>query len=53
MILFMSLPTILKPYSREIYGDKSLIQSLSKKRQELKFELRSEGYWTEEYDFEN
>ncbi len=40
-------------FPQEIYGDKSLINEFLKKRQELKFELQSEGYWVNEYDFDN
>ena len=36
-----------------IYSDHALIHEFQRKRQELKFELQSEGYWVEEYDFEN
>ena len=36
-----------------IYSDQSLINEFRKKRQELKFELQTEGYWVDEYDFEN
>jgi len=36
-----------------IYSDKSLIHEFHRKRQELKFELQSEGYWVEDYDFDN
>ena len=35
-----------------IYSDKSLIHEFHKKRHELRFELQSEGYWVEEYDFD-
>jgi hypothetical protein len=35
-----------------IYGDKALIHEFVKKRNELKFELQSEGYWVKEYDFD-
>ena len=37
----------------EIYGDKLIIREFTRKREQLKFELRSEGYWTEEYDFKD
>ena len=40
-------------YIQEIYGDESLINEFLKKRQELKFELQSEGYWVKEYNFDN
>ena len=36
-----------------IYSDETLINEFRRKRQELNFELRSEGYWTDEYDFHN
>ena len=39
-------------YLEEIYGDKTIIHEFLKKRSELEFELRSEGYWTDEYDFD-
>ena len=38
---------------QKIYGDESLIHEFEKKRQELKFELQCEGYWVDEYDFDN
>ena len=37
-------------YPKLIYGDEKLINEFRKKRHELNFELRSEGYWTNEYD---
>ena len=40
-------------YPEEIYGDHSLKNEFLKKRGQLEFELRSEGYWTGEYDFKN
>ena len=40
-------------FPEKIYADKKLIREFLKKRQELKFELQSEGYWVDEYDFEN
>ena len=30
-----------------------MINEFLKKREQLKFEIKSEGYWTEEYDFKN
>ena len=36
-----------------IYSDQSLIHEFERKRHELKFELQSEGYWVDEYDFDN
>tara|TARA_B100000287_G_scaffold399177_1_gene417192 strand:- start:136 stop:807 length:672 start_codon:yes stop_codon:yes gene_type:complete len=35
----------------QIYGDRLVIREFIKKREQLKFELTSEGYWTKEYDF--
>ena len=40
-------------YTDFIYGDDSIVHEFLKKRQELNFELRSEGYWTDDYDFDN
>jgi Mlc titration factor MtfA (ptsG expression regulator) len=37
----------------EIYGDRLIIREFTKKRGQLNFELRSEGYWTEEFDFKD
>ena len=34
-----------------IYGDKEIYNEFLKKRKMLEFELKSEGYWTSEYDF--
>ena len=34
-----------------IYGDQLIKREFLHKRKQLEFELRSEGYWTEEYDF--
>lgn len=34
-----------------IYSDQALIQEFLRKRKNLKFELQSEGYWVDEYDF--
>jgi len=39
--------------SELIYGDEKIEQEFLKKRSQLEFELRSEGYWTKEYDFDN
>jgi|TARA_B100000287_G_scaffold285765_1_gene269415 hypothetical protein len=39
-------------YPEDIYGDGLLKREFLKKRKQLEFELRSEGYWTSEYDFE-
>ena len=38
-------------YPEEIYGDQKIKQEFRKKRSELEFELRSEGYWTDEFNF--
>ena len=40
-------------YPEEIYGDQKIKKEIIKKRAQLEFELRSEGYWTKEYDFSN
>jgi len=40
-------------FPKTIYGDEKLIREFRRKRQELNFELRSEGYWTDDFDFEN
>ena len=40
-------------YPEEIYSDKSVIREFLKKRQELKYEIQTEGYWVEDYDFDN
>ena len=40
-------------YPQEIYADRKLQKEFLKKRAQLEFELRSEGYWTQEYDFDN
>jgi hypothetical protein len=40
-------------FPEEIYGDESIKKEFLKKRAQLEFEIRSEGYWTEEYDFRN
>lgn len=40
-------------YPEEIYGDKSIIDEFLRKREQLRFEIRSDGYWTDEYDFKN
>tara|TARA_A100001391_G_scaffold138754_1_gene97055 strand:- start:221 stop:886 length:666 start_codon:yes stop_codon:yes gene_type:complete len=39
-------------YPENIYGDGLLKREFLKKRKQLEFELRSEGYWTSEYDFD-
>tara|TARA_Y100000592_G_scaffold86425_1_gene139735 strand:+ start:1401 stop:2069 length:669 start_codon:yes stop_codon:yes gene_type:complete len=40
-------------FPEKIYADQSLIKEFEMKRQQLKFELQSEGYWVSEYDFNN
>jgi len=40
-------------FPTEIYGDRRLIDEFLKKRHELRFEIQSEGYWVQEYDFDN
>ena len=40
-------------FPEHIYSDESLIREFLKKRQELKFELQCEGYWVDDYDFDN
>jgi len=40
-------------YPEEIYADEKIKKEFLKKRAELEFELRSEGYWTKEYNFMN
>ena len=40
-------------YTEEIYSDTTLIAEFLRKRSQLQFELRSEGYWTDQYDFRN
>jgi hypothetical protein len=40
-------------YPEEIYGDQKIKKEFLKKRAQLEFELKSEGYWTNEYDFTN
>jgi hypothetical protein len=39
-------------FPEQIYSDVSLINEFLKKRNELKFELQTEGYWVNEYDFD-
>ena len=38
-------------FPEEIYGDGLVQREFVKKRKQLEFELRSEGYWTSDYDF--
>ena len=40
-------------YPEEIYGDTTLIAEFLRKRTQLDFELKTEGYWTDKYDFRN
>lgn len=40
-------------YTDLVYGDKKVVKEFLKKRAQLKFELRTEGYWVSEYDFNN
>ena len=40
-------------HPEEIYGDEKLKKEFIQKRAQLEFELRSEGYWTKEYDFQD
>jgi len=39
--------------AEEIYSDRSILEEFLQKRKQLNFELRTEGYDTSEYDFEN
>ena len=39
--------------AEEIYADRAILDEFITKRKQLNFELRSEGYDTSEYDFEN
>ena len=40
-------------FPEDLYSDEKLKKEFLKKRKQLEFELRSEGYWTSEYDFSN
>jgi len=40
-------------YKEEVYGDNDLASEFLKKRKMLEQELKSEGYWTKEYNFKN
>ena len=40
-------------YPEELYADQKIKDEFLKKRAQVEFELRSEGYWTKEYDFKN
>nr|MCS5550310.1 hypothetical protein [Gammaproteobacteria bacterium] len=38
-------------HNDDIYSDNRLKQEFTRKRKMLEFELKSEGYWTNKYDF--
>jgi hypothetical protein len=40
-------------YPEELYADQKIKDEFLKKRAQLEFELRAEGYWTKEYDFKD
>tara|TARA_Y100000592_G_scaffold97128_1_gene167117 strand:+ start:1417 stop:2082 length:666 start_codon:yes stop_codon:yes gene_type:complete len=40
-------------FVKEIYSDDKIKNEFIKKRHELKFEIQAEGYWVEDYDFDN
>ena len=40
-------------YTEKIYADERIKDEFLKKRQELKFEIQSEGYWVEDYNFDD
>ncbi len=40
-------------YPGFIYDDGKIVHEFLKKRHEVEFELKTEGYWTEGYDFED
>lgn len=40
-------------FPEDLYSDEKLKKEFLNKRKQLEFELRSEGYWTQEYDFSN
>ena len=40
-------------YPEIIYSDQALINEFLIKRNQLKYELQSEGYWVDEYNFDN
>ena len=39
-------------YTDIVYGDQEVIKEFKQKRKQLEFELKSEGYWTDEYNFD-
>ena len=39
-------------FTEDIYSDERTKNEFLKKRQEMKFEIQSEGYWVEDYDFD-
>ena len=39
-------------YTEQIYSDERIKHEFLRKRQELKFEIQSEGYWVNDYDFD-
>jgi len=40
-------------YPGFIYDDGSIVREFLKKRHQVEFELKTEGYWTDDYDFED
>lgn len=40
-------------FIEKVYGDETVKKEFLKKRKQLEFELRSEGLWTQDYNFEN
>ena len=40
-------------FTEQIYADEKIKDEFLKKRQELKFEIQSEGYWVGDYNFDN
>jgi len=40
-------------FTEQIYSDEKIKNEFLKKRQEMKFEIQSEGYWVGDYDFDN
>jgi hypothetical protein len=39
-------------FTEEIYSDEKIKNEFLRKRQEMKFEIQSEGYWVGDYDFD-
>ena len=39
-------------FTEEIYSDEKIKNEFIRKRQEMKFEIQSEGYWVGDYDFD-